>query len=234
MYSSNFTGMRSEKMKSKVLAKKKELPFKFSIAIAIPLAIPAFLLMFSPTHAHHAMGVQVSSNFLEGFLSGLAHPIIGIDHLAFIVAIGFLSAVTNNGRWLPVTFLLASLSGTGIHLLSFDLPASELFIAASVVLAGSILAMKDKPYLSIMILMAAISGLFHGYAYGEAIIGATTVPLVAYLLGFTLIQWTIAIAASKVGQSTRQQGSDQSNPLRFVGVAVLSAGVLLLTTQLLG
>ncbi len=82
--------------------------------------------------------------------------------------------------------------------------------------------------------MAAVSGLFHGYAYGEAIIGATTVPLLAYLFGFTLIQWIIALAARKVGQSIQQQSSDQSNSLRFVGFTVLGAGAVLLTTQVLG
>ena len=221
-------------MKSKVLEKKKALSSQFSTAIAIPLASLAFLLMFSPAYAHHAMGGQVSSNFLEGFLSGLAHPIIGIDHLAFVVAVGFLSSIVDIGYWLLATFLLASLSGTGIHLLSLNLPASELLIATSVVLIGGMLAMKDKPHLSVMILMAAISGLFHGYAYGEAIIGAITVPLLAYLFGFTLIQWIIALAARKVGQSIQQQSSDQSNSLRFVGFTVLGAGAVLLTTQVLG
>lgn len=220
-------------MKSKGLKKKKTLPLQFNIATTIPLASLAFLLMLSPAYAHHAMGGQVSRNFLEGFLSGLAHPIIGIDHLAFIVAVGFLSAIVNNGRWLLATFLLASLSGTGIHLLSLDLPASELFIAASVVLVGAVLAKKDKPRLSTTILIAAISGLFHGYAYGEAIIGATTVPLVAYLLGFTLIQWIIALSARKIGRTIQHQSSGQSNSLRFIGFSVLCVGTIFLTTQVL-
>jgi len=59
--------------------------------------------------------------------------------------------------------------------------------------------------------------MFHGYAYGEAIIGATTVPLVAYLLGFSLIQWIITLAAHKIGRSIQQQSSGQSNSFRFVG-----------------
>jgi len=32
-----------------------------------------------------------------------------------------------------------------------------------------------------------IAGIFHGYAYGESIIGARVAALVAYLIGFTVI-----------------------------------------------
>jgi len=68
---------------------------------------------------------------LEGFLSGLAHPVIGLDHFAFVVAIGLLAA--GQGMCLyPSRFVLAALAGTGIHLFSFDLPAVETAIAVSV------------------------------------------------------------------------------------------------------
>ena len=40
----------------------------------------------------------------------------------------------------------------------------------------------------------AVAGLFHGYAYGEAIVGAETAPLAAYFLGFALIQFVLTPA----------------------------------------
>jgi urease accessory protein len=211
---------------------KRKVLLQFNFAKAIPLASLVFLLLIAPAYAHHPMGGRISSNFLEGFLSGLAHPVIGIDHLAFVVAVGFLSTLVNRGRCLPIAFLLTALGGTGIHLLGVDFPGAELLIAGSVVFIGSMLAMQDKPRLSLVILVAAF-GVLHGYAYGEAIIGATAVPLFAYLLGFTLIQWMIAMAARKVGQVI-QQSPTQPNPLRFVGFTVLGAGVTLLATQGLG
>jgi urease accessory protein len=216
----------------KELEKRKVL-LQSNFAKIIPLASLVFLLLIAPAYAHHPMGGRISSNFLEGFLSGLAHPVIGIDHLAFVVAVGFLSTLVNRGRWLPVVFLLTALGGTGMHWLGVTLPSVELLIAASVVFVGSMLAMQDKPRLSLVILIAAF-GVLHGYAYGEAIIGATPMPLFAYLLGFTLIQWSVAMAARKVGQAVQRHRSAHPNPLRFVGFTVLGAGVALLVTQSLG
>jgi urease accessory protein len=219
-------------VKSQVSTTKKIAALPVRIIMASGIGGLLCLLIATSAAAHHGMGGQVSRNFLDGFLSGLAHPVIGVDHLAFVVAVGCLSTLVKQGRWLSVAFLLTSLAGTGLHLLGMGLPGAERLIAVSVVLVGSILAMKDKPGLWMVVLVAAF-GLLHGYAYGEAIIGATTVPLFAYLLGFTLIQWIITIAARKVGQVIQQQSSSQPNPLRFVGFTVLGAGMVLLT-QVLG
>jgi urease accessory protein len=40
----------------------------------------------------------------------------------------------------------------------------------------------------------AIAGLVHGYAYGEAIVGAEPTPLAAYLAGYTVVQVAIVFA----------------------------------------
>jgi len=58
-----------------------------SKALAIAFSF-SFLVFANPTSAHHTMGGGMPSNFFEGFMSGLAHPVIGVDHLAFIVALG--------------------------------------------------------------------------------------------------------------------------------------------------
>lgn len=50
-----------------------------------------------------------------------------------------------------------------------------------------------------MACLGATTSLFHGYAYREAIIGVGMMPLVAYLLGFSLIQYAIAMLARAVG-----------------------------------
>jgi urease accessory protein len=36
--------------------------------------------------------------------------------------------------------------------------------------------------------LVGAGGVFHGYAYGESIVGAQRGPLMAYLVGFTIIQ----------------------------------------------
>ena len=62
-----------------------------------------FLSLIKPASAHHFMGGKVPSNFLTGFLSGLAHPVIGLDHFAFVVAVGLLAALLGRrGLVIPV------------------------------------------------------------------------------------------------------------------------------------
>lgn len=185
--------------------------------------------------AHHATGGKTPFNFFEGFLSGLAHPVIGLDHLAFVVAIGLLAAGQARGVLIPAGFVLAALAGTGIHLLSFDLPAAEVVIAVSVITFGAMLVMPNNLNWVLLAVLGAIAGLFHGYAYGEAIIGAGMTPLLAYLLGFTLTQYAVALVALLIGNVVSQEASVQSLPLlRLAGLAICSIGVVFLTSSFVG
>ncbi len=181
--------------------------------------------------AHHATGGETPTNFVEGFLSGLAHPVIGLDHLAFVIAIGLIAAGQVNGTIIPAGFVLAALVGTGIHLLNFDLPAAEIAIALSVVTFGVMLAIPHKPNWIVLLVVGAIAGLFHGYAYGEAIIGAGMMPLVAYLLGFSLIQYAIAMLARAVGNLIIHK-TPNKQIMRLCGLAIGAIGIVFLTNLL--
>ncbi|MEY3298019.1 MAG: hypothetical protein RLZZ597_1279 [Cyanobacteriota bacterium] len=197
------------------------------------------LLLTTPALAHHPTGNQTPSTFIEGFLSGLGHPVIGLDHLAFVVAAGLLAATRPRGIWCPVAFVLAALVGTGIHLQQISLPGAELLISASVLAIGLLLAL-DSQQLSTgaMAGLAALAGIFHGYAYGESIIGATPAPLTAYLLGFTTIQLGISVAAfwlSRYGLSLKAATEAQASPnLRKAGWAIGGIGLALTYAQVLG
>ena len=68
------------------------------------LATLALMLLCLPkaAMAHHMTGGEVPRSVLGGFLSGLAHPVIGPDHLAFILAVGLIAAAFARGaffRW---------------------------------------------------------------------------------------------------------------------------------------
>lgn len=195
------------------------------------LALIAGLLIVAPAYAHHPTGGQVSSTFIEGFLSGLGHPIIGFDHLLFVIAAGLLAATVAQGYLIPIAFILTALLGTGLHLLEWDLPMPEVMISASVLGFGFLLVMLQKPNVGIITTLAAIAGLFHGYAYGEAIIGATMLPTIAYLLGFTLIQLGIALTAYKVAHLVSKGHLSQTRLLRFAGFTILGAGLIFLTNS---
>ncbi len=127
------------------------------------------MLLAAPASAHHAMGGATPSNGWEGLLSGLAHPVIGFDHLAFVVAAGLIAARHRRGAFIPIAFVAASLVGTGVHVLAWNLPAPELGIALSVLLIGALLVARRES-LPISLGLAALAGIFHGYAYGESIV----------------------------------------------------------------
>lgn len=185
--------------------------------------------------AHHPVGGRTPANVWEGLLSGLAHPVIGFDHLAFVVAVGLLAANIVRGGFIPVAFLLTAMVGTGIHLLAIDLPMTELAIAGSVVLFGAMLIGQYRLDYKVLTGLAAIAGLFHGYAYGEAIIGAQMNPIAAYLLGFTLIQGIIAFGAMMASQLILKRWSENALAiLRVFGLAICSVGVMFLATAIVG
>lgn len=201
------------------------------IGLVAFLAVMGLFFSSVPVLAHHPFGGETPSNAVEGFLSGLGHPVIGLDHLTFVIAAGLLAVLLNRGFIIPIAFVVASLAGTGIHLMSLDLPAPELFISASVLLFGILLAMKNQPNKTVAIVLAAVAGLFHGYAYGEAIVGAEMTPLVAYLLGFASIQTAIALVAYWAGRSVLKNATEPSGlALRFAGFVICGVGVTFLST----
>ncbi|WP_228041079.1 HupE/UreJ family protein [Nodosilinea sp. LEGE 07088] len=194
-------------------------------------AIALLLLLPLPSLAHHPLGGTLPASAFEGFLSGLGHPVIGLDHLAFVVAIGLLAAVSKRGIVIPVAFVLAAMVGTGLHLAEIMLPAAEWVISASVLGAGLLLARPNRPQSAVLAGLAALAGLFHGFAYGEAIFGAEAMPLGAYLTGFTVVQMGIAIAAYTIGRQLTQRSPGFT--MNGAGLVICGIGAAFLATTLL-
>ena len=154
----------------------------------------AFLAVLIPgaALAHHPMDGATPATLWQGFASGVGHPVIGFDHLAFIIGMAMLALLTKAPRLMPVAFVAACVVGTLIHLQAVTLPAAELVIAASVMLVGALgLAGARLPVVAAAALFA-VAGVFHGYAYGEAVVGAEATPILAYLVGFAASQCAIA------------------------------------------
>ncbi|MBD2082162.1 HupE/UreJ family protein [Leptolyngbya sp. FACHB-17] len=198
----------------------------------IVLSAMSVLLMTSPAMAHHPMDGKTPSNFWEGFLSGLAHPLIGVDHFAFIVTIGLLAAVKRQGAAILIAFMGSAMGGTGIHLLGFNFPGIELLISGTILLFGFLLTQKND--LKAITVLSTIAGVCHGYAYGEAIVGAQMTAVFAYLLGFTGIQLGIAAIAFRLGKVLlARSGQPQFfDSLRSTGFVVCGIGISLLFSQI--
>jgi urease accessory protein len=177
-----------------------------------------------PVYAHHAMGNQLPANAWEGLLSGLAHPVVGMDHLAFVIALGVIATQWRWGLVIPATFLLAAMAGTGLHLAGVDIPGAEIVIAGSVLLIGLALALGKRLHLIGLGLFSGLAGILHGYAYGESIVGAEATPLATYLLGFTLMQLAIALVAYGIGQRLLS-----GRWMRALGLAICTVGIVALS-----
>ncbi|HAA33266.1 MAG TPA: urease accessory protein UreJ [Cyanobacteria bacterium UBA8553] len=215
-------------------AKPSASAAKFFVGIATLTCI-GLLSAAYPAAAHHALGGRIPTNFFEGFISGLAHPVIGLDHFAFVVAIGLLCIGQTHAFVIPATFVLAAMAGTGIHLLHFDLPATEFVISASVIVLGAMLIVSKTQNWIMLAGLGAIAGLFHGYAYGESIVGAQITPLIAYLAGFSLIQYGVAMSACLMGNVASQKLPHQFFKMRrLAGIAICSIGIVFMASSLAG
>ena len=196
---------------------------------ALILALVGLLGFAHQAMAHHPSGGKTPDSILTGLLSGLAHPVIGLDHLAFVVASGLIASAVAGSMFIPVAFVLATLAGTVVHVMEINLPIPEIVIAASVVLFGGMLAIRHHVSSMALAAIAAVAGLFHGYAYGEAIVGAEMSPLFAYLVGFALIQIVIALGALASGRLILQLRPPM---MRYLGLAIAAIGFVFLTTAM--
>jgi urease accessory protein len=140
------------------------------------------------------MGGKTPSTFAQGIASGLGHPIIGPDHLAFLVALGIAVGVGGLSFATPFLFLVAMACGVAAHVAAFNIPAAEIIVALSVVVVGVLLALDRRIPASGWAAILIIGGFFHGYVYGESIYGAETTPLAAYLVGLVAIQTVLVLA----------------------------------------
>ena len=185
--------------------------------------------------AHHPLNGATPSTFNEGLLSGIFHPIIGLDHLAFVIAVGVVAVLLGSRFLLPLAFVVATLGGTALHLYSVSLIGVELFIGLSLLTLGLIISLAKQYSLKFFIMLVPFFGLFHGFAYGEAIFGAESTPLVAYLFGFGVIQYLLSVAAGVVVVTIFGKSSSwrMNLPARLVGAMVLGAGVLLVGEHIL-
>ena len=177
-----------------------------------------------PAFAHHPMGGTTPATLWQGFASGVGHPVIGIDHLAFILAVGLAAALLGRVVVLPLVFIAATAIGCLLHLMSVGLPLAEIVIAGSVVLLGALVAFKSVPTLPVAAALVALAGVLHGHAYGEAIFGAEPTPVLAYLAGFAAIQFAIAVTTAEVARRALAV-SIEAIPVRVAGGLAAGIGI---------
>ncbi len=196
------------------------------------LAFALLAGLAEPAFAHHLMGGRIPATFGEGILSGLGHPIIGLDHFAAIVAVGCVAAAHRHATALTIGFVLAMMAGVALHVHGTTVPGAELLVALTVIALGALMLRKHALPAGAALVMFAVAGLIHGYALGESIYGAEPTPLYAYLIGLAVIQSAVALAAMN-GVRWLMQKPAEVSLLRLLGAGIAGVGLAILMQQVI-
>jgi urease accessory protein len=152
------------------------------LGAALPLGAAALLLLSAaPASAHHLMGFfHLTPSPLSGLVSGLAHPLLGPDHLLFLLALGLVGLQKRLG-WV-IGLLATGLAGSSLGLALPGLPLAEPLVALSLVVVGLVLLGR----LPALLLVPAFA--LHGYVLSASVIGWEQSPIAFYLLGLLISQ----------------------------------------------
>lgn len=175
--------------------------------------------------AHHAMDGDAPATFREGLLSGLAHPVIGWDHLAMVLLAGAFCGVRRQGLVPLLAFVGASGAGCLMHVAELGLPGGEAAIAASLIVLGAVAGLAARASRGVTAAALAAAGLVHGYAYGESVVGSEPTPLLAYLLGLAIVQLALGSALWRLTQSRREGEPAPGRLVLLRTLAVASAAI---------
>jgi urease accessory protein len=189
----------------------------------LPLAV-ALALMAAPAEAH------IRQSEASGFLSGLAHPVSGLDHIIAMVAVGLWGAQLGAPAiWLlPVTFPMVMAFGGFLGLIGIPLPGVEIGIALSGVLLGAAVLLEFKAPLWLAAVLVGVFGLYHGHAHGAELPPGEDGLL--YSLGFVLATGALHAAGIAIGTVHRWNWGRLA--LRLAGAGISLGGTAFLVQAL--
>jgi len=175
-----------------------------------------------------AQSVQAHVNKREGvsFLSGLEHPLTGLDHVVAMIAVGLWGAQLGAPAiWvLPVAFPMVMALGGMLGLLGVPLPGMEIGIAASAMLLGAAVMTELRPPLALAAALVAFFAIFHGYAHGSELPAGESGLL--YSLGFVMATGCLHGVGITIGVVHRWKWGQRA--LRVAGAVIAVAGIFFL------
>ncbi|MGE5101745.1 MAG: HupE/UreJ family protein [Deltaproteobacteria bacterium] len=184
------------------------------------LLLAASLVIASPAIAHEQQGQAAD------FVTGLLHPVSGLDHVLAMVAVGLWGAQLGAPAiWLlPVTFPLMMAFGGFLGLVGVPLPGVEIGIATSAILLGTMVALQARPPLVLAALLVAFFAVFHGHAHGTELPAGQSGLL--YSVGFVVATGLLHAVGISIGLIHRWVAGRVL--LRGAGIVVVLAGVFFL------
>ena len=176
-------------------------------------------LFWAPSaHAHILQGEA------SGFLTGLGHPVSGLDHVLAMIAVGLWGAQLGPpALWLlPVTFPMVMALGGMLGLVGVPLPGVEQGIAASAILLGLVVLAELRPPLIGAAILVGLFAIFHGYSHGAELPAGQNALL--YSMGFVIA--TGCLHGVGIAVSLIHRWSWGQRLLRGTGAGIALAGVI--------
>lgn len=178
-------------------------------------------LMMIPLHSYGGGGI----------LSGFLHPLLGLDHLLAMLAVGVLSAqIGGRAIWtVPTTFVGAMALSALLGIIGVSLPLIEYGITLSVLILGVAILVGDNIPERLALVAVAFFAIFHGNAHGTEIpeITNTLGLLIAYVFGFLIATAGLHVVGALIGIMI---GRRDRGPMmmRLGGLAIALAGIALI------
>ena len=185
-------------------------------------AVAAAVLSPSAALAHVGVGASTTS----GLVSGFAHPLTGLDHLAAMVAVG-LWAAQRGGRALwavPMSFVSVMAFGGLLGTAGLSMPFVAPAIVASVLVLGVLVAAAVRLPVLASSLLVGLCALFHGHAHGADM--PVTVAGLSYGAGVLLATGLLHGAGLGFGLLAQQVG--RARWIRWAGSATAALAIYLL------
>jgi len=180
------------------------------------------LVVFWPV----AAWAHVESGQAGGFLSGLSHPVSGLDHVIAMIAVGLWGAQLGMpALWvLPVSFPMMMAFGGMLGLMGASLPGVEIGIALSAVVLGALVFGRVRLPMAATVTVVAFFAVFHGHAHGTELQAGQNAML--YSLGFVIATGLLHAIGITIGMIQRWHLG--SLTLRSAGALVMAAGLYFL------
>lgn len=188
------------------------------MSLRVPLTLTTAIVSFAltqPALAHEQAGVA------GGLVSGVLHPVTGIDHLIAMVAVGIWGAQLGAPAiWiLPITFPLVMAVGGVLGVLHVPLPVPEVMIAVSAVILGMAVAARLRLPFPAAALVVAVFAIFHGHAHGAELPRAANA--LAYGVGFVTATGLLHLCGIMIGTLTRWPAGERIIQGLGAGIAVI-------------
>ncbi len=162
------------------------------------LGVLCSMLLVSVVFAH-----ADAETLKGGLISGFLHPLMGLDHIVAMVAVGLWGVFLGRPAiWLlPVIFPMVMAFGGALGVLGIPIPGTEIGIALSGIVLGIMVAFAIKPPLWVAAVIVGFFAIFHGYAHGVELPNATN-PLI-FSIGFVISTGLLHLAGIAFGELSR-------------------------------